>query len=98
MAKVDLNDLRLLLKVVDHGGFTAATAATGVPVSTVSRRIACLEISAGRVLLTRTTRRLALTETGDAVLKHVRAIEKAARQAKQLLRPELQRRRRLAHS
>jgi DNA-binding transcriptional LysR family regulator len=36
MAKIDLNDLCLLLKVVDHGKFTAVAAASGAPVPTMS--------------------------------------------------------------
>lgn len=83
--KIDLNDLRLLLNVVEHGGLTAAAAATGVPISTISRRITTLEASAGKLLLTRTTRHVSLTETGGALLKHIRTIERAARRAERVL-------------
>lgn len=40
---LDLNDLRLFALVVDHGGFSAAARALGLPRSNVSRRIAGLE-------------------------------------------------------
>jgi DNA-binding transcriptional LysR family regulator len=53
---MDLNDLRLLLYVVEYGGFTAASKALGIPTSTISQRIAALERVAGTGLLRRTTR------------------------------------------
>jgi DNA-binding transcriptional LysR family regulator len=79
--RLDLNDLRLLLKVVEQGSFTAAAAAAGIPVSTISQRIASLENFAGVGLLRRTTRSLSLTEAGSALLPHARLIESEARQA-----------------
>jgi DNA-binding transcriptional LysR family regulator len=82
---LDLNDLRLLLKVVEQGSFTAAAAATGIPVSTISQRIASLENFTGIPLLRRTTRSLSLTEAGRALLPHARVIDDAAKQAENAL-------------
>jgi DNA-binding transcriptional LysR family regulator len=45
MRKLDLNDLRLLLKVSKYGSYTAAAAATGIPVSTSVRRRRCIDKS-----------------------------------------------------
>jgi len=59
-----LDSVDLFLEVVRAGSFSGAARATGIPVSTISQRIAALEARLGSTLLKRTTRRLALTETG----------------------------------
>lgn len=59
-----LDAVDLFLEVVRAGSFSGASRATGIPVSTVSQRIAALEARLGNTLLKRTTRRLALTEAG----------------------------------
>lgn len=59
-----LDSVDLFLEVVRTGSFSGAARATGIPVSTISQRIAALEARLGSTLLKRTTRRLALTETG----------------------------------
>ncbi|MDE2464102.1 MAG: LysR family transcriptional regulator [Alphaproteobacteria bacterium] len=69
----DLNDLRLLVAVVAHGGFSAAGRAMGVPKSRISRRIRALEDELGVRLLERSTRRFAVTEIGQDVYRHARA-------------------------
>ena len=75
-ATIDLNDVRLLVEVVQAASFTSAAKARGVPVSTVSRRIARLERSVGTVLLERTTRSLRLTDAGRGYFAHAeRALE-----------------------
>ena len=56
----------MFTKVVETGGFTAASKALGVPKSTVSRRVAVLERRLGATLLHRTTRRVRLTDAGAA--------------------------------
>ncbi|MFC4726922.1 LysR family transcriptional regulator [Coralloluteibacterium thermophilus] len=60
--------------VVQHGGFAAAGRALGRDPSVVSRRIDALEARLGVRLLSRTTRRIALTEAGAAYLRRVQAI------------------------
>lgn len=86
MAKgIDLNDIRLLVQVVEHGSFTAASRAVGVPVSTISQRIAGLERAIGTGLLRRTSRSLSLTEAGRSLLPHARAIQGLAEQIEQQL-------------
>ena len=42
-ALADLNDLRFFAAVVEHGGFSAAARALGVPKSRLSKRVALLE-------------------------------------------------------
>ena len=69
-----LSDLAFLVRVVETGGFTAASRATGIPQATISRRISQLENRLGLRLLDRTTRRVALTEPGRRVFDHARAM------------------------
>ena len=83
--RIDLNDIRLLMQVVEHGSYTAASRAIGVPKSTISQRIAQLEAMMGTGLLRRTSRSFSLTEAGSQLLPHARAIEEVARQVEQAL-------------
>ncbi len=72
----DLNDARFFTQVVEHESFSAVARKAGVPVSTVSRRIARLEARLGIRLLARTTRKLALTDAGRIYHGHaLRAVE-----------------------
>ena len=59
-----LEAMTILLAVVETGSFTAAGQRLKMPLPTVSRKLAELEAHLGTRLLTRTTRRLALTEAG----------------------------------
>ena len=68
----DLNAVALFVQVADSGSFTRAAARAGMPVSTVSRKVAELEHSLGVRLLERSTRRLRLTEVGEDYLEHCR--------------------------
>src|SRR4051812_44213508 len=64
------NDLLLFARVVDEGSFSRAAERLKLPKSTVSRRVTALEAQLGERLLLRTTRKLAVTEFGLAVLEH----------------------------
>lgn len=66
----DLNALVVFAKVVEANGFSAAARRLGMPISTVSRRIADLEDQLGVRLLDRSTRNLRLTEFGSELLEH----------------------------
>ncbi len=83
--QLDLNDIRLLLQVVENGSYTAASRMTGIPVSTISQRIASLEAAAGVGLLRRTSRSMSVTETGSLLLEQARALDDTARLAEQIL-------------
>ncbi|MBV9683910.1 MAG: LysR family transcriptional regulator [Solirubrobacterales bacterium] len=78
---LDLNDLRLLMRVVEYGSYTAASKATGIPKSTLSQRVAALEEAVGTGLLRRNSRSLSLTEAGEILLPHARTIDEVAREA-----------------
>lgn len=87
----DLNDLRFFVEVVEHGGFSAAGRALGVPKSRLSNRVAKLEERLGVRLLQRTTRRFVVTDVGERFLVHCRAMieqAEAARDAVEELRSE----------
>src|SRR6185295_11878119 len=58
--------LTAFARVVEAGSFAGAAERLGVSVSSVSRLVADLEAHLGARLLNRTTRRLSLTETGQA--------------------------------
>lgn len=66
----DLNDVSLFVRVVQTHSFSAAARERGVPVSTISRRIARLESSLSTRLLERTTRALRLTDAGRVYFDH----------------------------
>lgn len=61
---MNLNDIRLFLRVVETNSFTSAADSLGIQKSTISRRINQLEDELGVRLLQRTTRKLKLTEEG----------------------------------
>ncbi len=70
----DLNDSFYFVQVVESGGFAPAGRALGVPKSKLSRRIAQLEERLGVRLLQRSTRRFAVTETGQVYYTHCKAM------------------------
>jgi len=61
---VSIDDLRLFLQVVAHGGINAAAAETGQAAATLSRRLRSLEQALGCRLLERSAHQFALTEMG----------------------------------
>jgi len=77
----DLNDLYFFAAVVEHGGFSSAGRALGIPKSRLSKRIAQLEERLGVRLLQRTTRRFVVTEVGERFYGHCRAVLEEARAA-----------------
>jgi len=94
---LDLNDLRVFVRVVDRGRFAVAARELGVPTSTVSRTISRLEASTGTRLLQRTPRSVQVTREGRAIYSSVyeavgtleraaRALEPATRRPKGVLR------------
>lgn len=87
----DLNDLYYFAQVVDHGGFAPAGRALNLPKSTLSRRIAALEERLATRLIQRSTRRFSVTEIGQTVYAHCKAMlveAEAAQDAVELTRSE----------
>jgi DNA-binding transcriptional LysR family regulator len=69
-----LDGITTFVSIVDAGSITAAARQLGTPKSTVSRRLARLEDRLGVQLLARTTRRLNLTNVGQAFYDRCRQI------------------------
>jgi DNA-binding transcriptional LysR family regulator len=59
-------EMAVFVRVVDEGGFSAAARALGLTPSAVSKLVSRLEDRLGARLLNRTTRRLSLTDEGQA--------------------------------
>ncbi|WP_394822829.1 LysR family transcriptional regulator [Pendulispora albinea] len=80
-----IEELEAFVRVAELGSLTAAAKRLRVPKSTLSRRLSRLEEGLGTQLLTRTTRKLHLTEVGTAYLEQVAPalarIDEASREA-----------------
>ena len=81
------SELAAFAQVVELGSFTAAARSLGVPKVAISRAVQSLEARVGTRLLTRTTRRVALTDAGRALLPSAQRIAQAADNARQLVTP-----------
>lgn len=68
------DDLRILVEVVDRGSLSVAAGRLGLTPSAVSRRISQMEQRLGARLLSRSTRRIALTDAGASFCDRARAI------------------------
>ncbi len=68
---MNLNSARIFVNVVAKGSFSSAGKFMGIPVATVSRRVAELESSLDVRLLERSTRKLRLTEAGAILYEFV---------------------------
>ncbi len=80
-----LNDMALFVEVAKAMSFSRAAEATGVPNSTLSRRVSALEKAIGLRLLHRTTRKLELTEAGQLYLERCRRLVEEAKLAHEQL-------------
>jgi DNA-binding transcriptional LysR family regulator len=65
---MDLDDIRLFVKVAEHKSFARAASDLRIQNSLLSRRVARLEAALGVRLLHRTTRKVSLTEEGALFL------------------------------
>ena len=84
---------QVFVRVAEFGGFTAASRTLGLSVSAVTKTIARLEDQLGTQLIARTTRRMSLTEDGEAlyeralpILAQLAQLEQAVGQARQVPR------------
>lgn len=69
-----LEAMTMLLSAVDRGSLSAAAREMKVPVTTLTRRVTELEEMLGTRLLTRTTRKITLTDAGMAYVATARRI------------------------
>jgi DNA-binding transcriptional LysR family regulator len=83
---INSDDLKLFVAVIDSGTLSAASVHLGQTTSGVSRALSRLEEKLATTLLTRTTRRMELTEEGQLFLARARAILAAMEEAEETIR------------
>ena len=83
---VETNELLAFSRIVEARSLSRAAAELGVPRATISRRLARLEERLGARLLRRTTRRLSLTDAGQAFYRHARIVLDAVQNAEASVR------------
>lgn len=81
----DLNGMMLFASVVRAKSFTQAARDTGLPKSTISRRVAQLEEQLDVRLLQRDTRNLSMTQAGALLYQHCETIAMEVESAKAAL-------------
>ncbi len=81
------DEMVVFAQVVEQNGFTAAARRLHVPKVRVSRAVSALERALGARLLERTTRRIALTTAGKAILGHCQRVALEVEAARALLQP-----------
>lgn len=77
------------VSVAEQGSFTRAAQALALSVAQVSRQVTRLETRLGAQLLSRTTRHVALTETGQLYLQHCRQLLAALAEAERAVSQHL---------
>lgn len=78
--------METFVRVAEVGSFSVAARDLGIGQPAVSKAVAALERRIGVQLLLRSTRRLALTEAGDAFYKRARRLLEEAEEAEQAAR------------
>jgi DNA-binding transcriptional LysR family regulator len=90
-ASLDLQDIVFFVEVARVSSFTRASNVSGIPIATLSRRIAAMEKRVGVRLFQRTTRRLALTEPGRRYFERCERIVQDASAAQEVLKEAAER-------
>ncbi|GGF54482.1 LysR family transcriptional regulator [Alteromonas lipolytica] len=83
MVKAD--DMLLFVQVVEEGSFSRVSARYEITLSVVSKRIARLEKALNVQLLYRTTRKLSLTDAGQALYKKAKLAQQALQDAQDVV-------------
>ena len=83
---INSDDLKTFITVIDSGTLSAASVHLGQTTSGVSRALSRLEDKLATSLLTRTTRRMELTEEGQLFLERARTILGAMEEAEETIR------------
>lgn len=85
---MEIQQLRIFLKVAEHGGFTKAARECGVSQPAISQQIARLEADLGRPVFERQGRRIRLTEAGEMLRRRALQIVSMVDDARRLLRDD----------
>lgn len=83
---INSDDLKTFVAVIDSGTLSAASIHLGQTTSGVSRALSRLEDKLATSLLTRTTRRMELTEEGQLFLRKARSILASMEEAEEMIR------------
>ncbi|MBB5366792.1 MULTISPECIES: LysR family transcriptional regulator [unclassified Janthinobacterium] len=83
---INSDDLKIFVTVIDSGTLSAAAVHLGQTTSGVSRALSRLEDKLATSLLTRTTRRMELTEEGQLFLERARTILDAMEEVEESIR------------
>lgn len=84
-----IDQLRIFIRVAHSGGFTSAAEQLALPRPTVSLAIQQLEARLGTRLLSRTTRRVSLTQDGEALLERALALVADSDELEQQFQPDV---------
>lgn len=84
----NLNDLAIFVEIAKRQNISKTAEVTGVPSSTLSRRLSILEAHLGVQLLARSTRKMALTEAGKLYFERCRKLIELAFNAREALQEE----------
>lgn len=85
-SQVSLERMRTFVRIAERGNLAAVARETGAGQSTITRHLRELEAALGVSLLTRTTRRMALTDEGTRYYAHCVQILSLVEQASQEMR------------
>lgn len=79
-----LEAMSILVRVAETGSFSAASRQLRIPLATVSRKVGELESHLGTKLLTRTTRKVALTDAGTVYIASAKRILEQVQETEQV--------------
>lgn len=85
MAQPKADDILLFVYVVEEGSFSRVSVKHEITMSVVSKRIARLEKALNVQLLYRTTRKLSLTDAGQALFKKAKIAQQALQDAQDVV-------------
>ncbi len=86
--KIASDDLLLFAAIAEQGSLVRAAESLGMPKATVSRRLSRLEAALGQQLMVRTTRRLTLTDFGQAFLEQCQRVAEEVEAANDFARSQ----------
>jgi DNA-binding transcriptional LysR family regulator len=80
-----LDDLKIFATVVEQNSFSGAARLLSIPKSTISKRVARLELDLGVRLLERSTRKLRITDVGNAFYEKCQVVVSGAEAAESVV-------------